>query len=114
MSIIVAAASSAFNHQPSGNSNSNFNHRKPVNMEGVVPTSTTTTSAKPEVHSSMRNVVCYVGKKGRRIVFQSVRTLLLSFRNYMKHPRHDDILEIRVVLYCLFFILTASSATGML
>ncbi len=51
-----------------------------MNTEGIIlsPTPVSTGTAKPEVHSSMRNVVCYVGKKGRRIVFQSVRVLILN------------------------------------
>lgn len=50
----------------------NTHYRKPLN-EGVTSPTTTTSSGRPEVYTSMRNVVCYVGKKGRRIVFLSVR-----------------------------------------
>lgn len=61
--ILHLAVNTAYNY-PTGSSNYGKG-TKPLNTEG-------TSSPKPEIHAAMRNVVCYVGKKGRRIVFQSV------------------------------------------
>jgi hypothetical protein len=57
---------------PSTSNQNNF-IRKPYGTEGVTEPTTTSTSPKPvdTYPQPSRNVVCHVGKKGRRIVFQS-------------------------------------------
>lgn len=58
------------------------NGRKPVNTDtnigpsGTQSTPVLSTTLTTPVHASLRNVVCHVGKKGRRIVFLSVSSPL--------------------------------------
>jgi len=56
--------------------NYNNGHKRPY---GIEPVTIPTSSPRPEVHAALRKVVCYVGRKGRRIVFQSVG-IKFSFR----------------------------------